>query len=798
MSVNKISATINADSVNNAPIGVVKVEDTILLELSVLKSNKLIDFTGQTIYISALKSDNSLEQQESFITIDKTNVNIQLNNRFNLIAGIVKMELTAKDIDGITTTADFYLRVNSRLLNNVLEGGNYIETLDKVKLKFIESSNLLMAEFRRDSIAKLDTFIEESNDLKREFLIVAEQLRGEFNEQSASAIQSFNNLAQEIFIEFDTLAVENIKNFNVKGNTAIEEVRARGQVIEDYFRANISNYKGDKGDRGEQGIQGIQGKQGIQGIQGVPGRDGVNGTNGKDGAKGEPGKDAVVRNDFSGGVDVALSAEKGKDLDARVSQVEDFSMFYQEKADDNGCITWTNSYIGDIRNLVIQGKTVGGYNSETLQSESIVSTGQGIGEDNKLLIKSVGKNLFNYEELPFQENINGNSSKSIKKISNGIRVENIWALSVPLTFNLNLTPGKRYHSIYTYKEIQPASGNISDLNGGKIYLRKGTQGNYIYLPITGVKGADHSFVCPDDIEKYDHILFYSISGGTGDVYSGIVEITNIQIEEGKSKTKYVDYVEDKKEILLPFEAGLKGLTPTVYDELNLATGVSSEKVMKYIFTGEENWSIWDGGSKPITSEIIGFSRRLENVPATRDFEVISNKFKTATKGNFGYVEENEHPFYSIKKEAIGGYYANTTTNQRLALGIRKDRLETQDVNGLKKLLKQWHTEGNPLVVYYELEEPVVHNIDKMCTMKSYKDTTHLMLENKIKGNVRASVKVDLPAIANELEEENTMLKVDTSFLAGTLLSMLEATALPNGEEDGKRELLNILLKIKER
>lgn len=81
--------------------------------------------------------------------------------------------------------------------------------------------------------------------------------------------------------------------------------------------------QGPKGDKGDIGLTGAQGIQGPQGPQGIKGDTGIQGLKGDKGDKGDPGIQGVqgpkgdtiqLVNDYSGGIDKALTAEKGKEL----------------------------------------------------------------------------------------------------------------------------------------------------------------------------------------------------------------------------------------------------------------------------------------------------------------------------------------------------------------------------------------------------------------------------------------------------------------------------------------------------
>ena len=79
---------------------------------------------------------------------------------------------------------------------------------------------------------------------------------------------------------------------------------------------------GPQGEVGPQGPQGPQGEKGPQGPQGEKGEKGERGPQGEQGPQGEPGSSVTVINDLTtGGADKALSAEMGKVLGEKLTEL---------------------------------------------------------------------------------------------------------------------------------------------------------------------------------------------------------------------------------------------------------------------------------------------------------------------------------------------------------------------------------------------------------------------------------------------------------------------------------------------
>lgn len=237
-----INATINADSTNLAPIGVAKVEDTLLLNLKVITAaGELIDFTGQDIYISALRSNNSLVQQESFISVEKEAITIQLNKEFNALAGITQMELTARDSVGITTTANFYIRVNSRIMSvETIKATGYIDTLEKVKLEFLEELNVIKDNFAEEKETVFINFAEEKDNKLNDFTVQTQTAIDNFIERTNTVIAEFNTNTNKELEEINKKAQDNINiainNFNAEFNKVAAEFNVNATREIDNFK----------------------------------------------------------------------------------------------------------------------------------------------------------------------------------------------------------------------------------------------------------------------------------------------------------------------------------------------------------------------------------------------------------------------------------------------------------------------------------------------------------------------------------------------------------------------------------
>lgn len=223
------------------------------------------------------------------------------------------------------------------------------------------------------------------------------------------------------------------------------------------------------------------------------------------------------------------------------------------------------------------------------------------------------------------------------------------------------------------------------------------------------------------------------------------------LEEGTQATSYQPYKEDKKDILLSelgFDEGVRGLSNNVYDELNNAKSVVIKRIEKYIFTGDEDWGI---NPAVENNETIYFhTNALDSLmsQSTQANSIICNILPTTANYEA-----------SCTLDSI----TNTIGSRRIRLRLNKNKLETPDLDGLKKWLK-----ANPTTIYYELAEPVETPLDESIALKVFNEKTYISFENDISGT--SSFKAPVNTVATiarlnrenrALEEENAKLKAET-------------------------------------
>ncbi|MDM0528402.1 hypothetical protein QTH49_13155 [Clostridium perfringens] len=353
--------------------------------------------------------------------------------------------------------------------------------------------------------------------------------------------------------------------------------------------------------------------------------------------------------------------------------------------------------------------------------EGIKSFGQ---QEDKISILSSGKNLINFNEI-FSKLSYVSVNRSDKTITATNEAYN------DVQFYVYLRKGKTYK--FSYK------GSIG--NTGSIMLGK-QKGYVAETKIQDIYNINDSFVFNHDNGIYTfHIV--NVRG----------TVSSIQLEEGKQSTSYEPYKCDKKDILLQnlgFDEGLRGFDLTICDELNDIKNVAIKRIEKHIFNATEVWQ----------KTSVGVGTDVETIR----FQTVLNQAKDSNKFIANFPTLNVSTWDTDKENmqvSKGVFYVR----------IKKNKLETQDVNGFVKWLK-----GNPLELYYELAEPVETPLNESIALKVYDEKTHILFENAINGT--SSFKAPVNTVATiarlnrenrALEEENKNLKQDFKSTTLTLI-----------------------------
>ena len=136
------------------------------------------------------------------------------------------------------------------------------------------------------------------------------------------------------------------------------------------------------------------------------------------------------------------------------------------------------------------------------------------------------------------------------------------------------------------------------------------------------------------------------------------------------------------------ELPLRSLPNGVCDTLNLVTGEYVQRVGEVVLNGSEVWQLATDNTFP--DHIRFQSSRLMKLMKKDNAYIHSYEFPNARKGY-----KNTEEFIKIGDGQNDYFYLN----------IKREKLQTQDINGFKQYLSQ-----NPVTVQYELATPIVRKL----------------------------------------------------------------------------------------
>lgn len=317
-----------------------------------------------------------------------------------------------------------------------------------------------------------------------------------------------------------------------------------------------------------------------------------------------------------------------------------------------------------ILDLTIHGKTIGGYDTETSTSSALASVGQ--AEGNKISILSAGKNLYPY--------ITDGSYTDIKLtwtqvdgVLNGTGEE---LLNSP--YKIRLAKGSYYISCTTTNIVQ-----LVNTAGTKVI-------------------AINKKV--EIIDTDDYVIRFRKSED-----GGIVNFKDIQIEIGDVKTPYEPYKSDKKDILLPFDGGLKGVGVGSEDIVELSR--ITQKCNKFNLL--DIIDTYFHSFVKLTTVCRLSIRVPDSIIKSYGINTRCNMFKQLA----GYELDEEH------------YYAD---NKVFNFYIELSKLPTQNKEGVKKWL-----ETNIVEVVYELETPIIHEIAPVGKLSTFRALTTISISSGV-------------------------------------------------------------------
>lgn len=391
----------------------------------------------------------------------------------------------------------------------------------------------------------------------------------------------------------------------------------------------------------------------------------------------------------------------------------------------------STSSISDTSNGVALIETIKGQTIVTdapTETNPNVKTIESVGdkENNKISILSNNKNLFNMQMFgdvvkPFITNIN-----SVHWINNEVKA---WQSLITWNNYTKLKPNTLY-------------GLKCDL---VINANKGRGGFYIRGVNNEVincseSGATCWFVTPSD-----GLVSLGLRGTWADDIAIDIEFNNITLvefntipETKEEKQSLANTIvlekpkEDKKEILIPLDGGLKSLPNGVADTIEQREdGIYLvQRIGKYIFTGNEN--LVNSFSSP--NNFLQF------------YDVPNIK-----KSNSELICDT----LIVRKDVDGDKISRLTTNDGLMTcgNEREVRIRIKGLEGDVDGVKNWFRQ-NKTTIYYELNSPIETKLDiNNLNLKTFKDLTYVTSENYIKPVLKGQATKDITTVIKNLQSK---------------------------------------------
>lgn len=787
MAKKQINIVVDTMQNSYSTIGTFKEFDSVFFNATILENGIPKDLTGQTLKLYVKRADRTILEQTTGIKIieaTKGTITIDVKSGAFKGEGFSIFELNISDTTGSITTANFTSRTVKKLANDeIIENSNEIDLLKEVEIyvnlakkeikdfaklqeqMLITNDTLNENEIEREKVFTANELSRENRFIENETNRVTAETNRETNEiaraeaekvrekrfEEMEGSSQLSNITQEITEarvdyfgkehatlkekedrEFEFVHVDNSKGMFVEqsttnGHMKIEnsiEGRARDTIIKGRTLQNISTIKFPY-------TQAWGGGNGSSWMH----------TNMFQIPLLQEGKtySILVTHKIKNFKEFSLSHPNGHSpSQITSSKTGEFVSFIAKNITSAGIglvltksvsEVYTQEEKDSITMIIVPGDLTGVNPCEYF--EGIKSLGE---EENKISILSTGKNLWSNEDILVESQNNSIIEKTQLgfKLTRKLLVGDHFGASVTLKLKPNTQYTISLNKKFSKDQLKSSLYVYSDrLFGDR--LSSGEE------PLTFTTKTNGFIV----------IGFY-YTGETW-IINDFVEYDNIQLEENTTATPYEPYQEDKKDILLPVVGGCKGLPSGVADEI-LDNGDYLQKIDKIVFDGAEN-----------------ITRNIQN--SNENFTVFHYVFNIKTNSvnlcnKLGFFTSGF--WYNPTHEGMSNY----TNGKEIVFVIANTKLESTDNIGFKKLLKQWYNEGNPLVVYYELTEPILHKAETPVNNNpsTFKTITHVSCLNKIApSELKAKFPIDTAATFSRLNRENKNLEKENIELKNDLI-----------------------------
>ena len=401
---------------------------------------------------------------------------------------------------------------------------------------------------------------------------------------------------------------------------------------------------------------------------------------------------------------------QGRIIDCMVGEVDD--NYIETPETDSSIVKLEHSKEGVVKIPSIKGKTIlvdAEGNETDTPGEGCILISVGESEDNRLLISSKNKNIFDGEIEKYF--INSSTGQN-----------NGWMEYWRSKDYIRCIPNEKYLVHFKYKDVKK--------NGAMFFYDKDK--NYIGMTYT------NPTVTPSNCE-FIRIAGQAENSGT---LIDITKVTDIMLCKGVDVADYIEPKQHKTEILL--DEPLKKLPNGVCDKI--INNQLIRRVGKMVLSGSENWERMHYPPNENGTHIqFSVNNYFENKNVKRGFWLDKNLFICDI---FPRADESLH-WSGMSSIGVGGddrTFMFTLSKNHELYTIIKDVSE----------LKEWLSD-NPITVLYELAEPIIEELPNSITIQGFDDTT-MYIENSITPTVTYGYNALIPykeEVLNQQQEVET-------------------------------------------
>lgn len=304
------------------------------------------------------------------------------------------------------------------------------------------------------------------------------------------------------------------------------------------------------------------------------------------------------------------------------------------------------------------------------------------------ILRNTGKNLFDGELI--RGNISGGGGEDINNAG--------FESKMCRTNYIKVTPGSNFTASIEGKYVIE---KVSQVDKDKKFIAT-TEKN---IPSISIKLSNNTSFIRCVIKSSD----------SSEITLDDVRNSNIQFEESPTKTSYEPH---KSNILhTPEEVVLRSLPNGVCDTLNLNTGEYVQRIGEVIKNNATGFRLSTGGWE-----------NKSNVCTFENFKPEGMKVQVANNKPTLNCDKVPSNTFSVQWQNSEGIESITQHNGgNIVLSITREKLSTQDVNGLNTYLQ-----SNPITVQYELAEPITTIVEPLTIPFAYQNG-HIILESGYEG-----------------------------------------------------------------